>query len=409
MPKRGAASAVVLGAGIQGATLALALAIEGYSVTLIDAADRPMTRASEVNEGKIHLGHVYARDTTGATAALMLKGALSFAPLIERWVGHRVDWSSMRSTVFTYVQMAESLSTTEELVSHYERLDALSQSQSASDRSNYVGEPLGRLWQETAVPGFLCPDRAVWAADTPEVAVEPVRLRAVLEAALRVHPGVAKRFGHRVESVERTATGFRVAGRHRDGSSWSQPGDVVANCLWSDRLRVDRTIGVEESAPGVFRRKYRVLFERPPHVPLPGSVTMVLGPFGDIVTRVGSDLIYASWYPTCLRGWSDGLAPPDEWEADHDQVGREVLARTRQALADLVPDLSDATAVSVRGEIIYAHGRSDIDEPDSTLHERSRIGPRWSDGFVSIDTGKFTTAPLFAQQVVATLRERGGA
>ncbi len=409
MQREAGSTVVVLGAGIQGTTLALALAIDEHSVIVVDAADGPMTRASEVNEGKVHLGHVYARDTTGATAELMLEGALSFAPSIESFVGRRVDWSSMRSTPFTYVQMAESLSSAEELVAHYERLDSLVRSLPASDRSNYVGIELGRLWQPTAVPEFISADRAVWAASTPEVAVEPVRLRAVLAAALHDHPGITSCFGHHVDAVERTGNGFRDTGRRADGSSWVQTGDVAANCLWSDRLRVDRTLGVENPATGVFRRKYRVLFERPVGAQLPGSVTMVLGPFGDIVTRLGSELIYTSWYPTCLRGWSDEPAPPESSEVDHDRVGREVLTRTRQALADLVPSLADAAAASVRGEIIFAHGRSDIDEPDSTLHERSRIGPRWSDGFVSIDTGKFTTAPLFAAQVVAALRDRAGA
>lgn len=272
MQREAGSTVVVLGAGIQGTTLALALAIDGHSVIVVDATDGPMTRASEVNEGKVHLGHVYARDTTGATAELMLEGALSFAPSIESFVGRRVDWSSMRSTPFTYVQMAESLSSTEELVAHYERLDSLVRSLPASDRSNYVGIELGRLWQPTAV-----------------------------------------------DAVERRGNGFRVTGRR------AEP------------------------------------------------------------------------------------APPESWEVDHDRVGREVLTQTRQALADLVPSLADAAAASVRGEIIFAHGRSDIDEPDSTLHERSRIGPRWSDGFVSIDTGKFTTAPLFAAQVVAALRDRAGA
>ena len=262
------------------------------------------------------------------------------------------------------------------------------------------------MWQPTAVPGFISAGRAVWAASTPEVAVEPVGLRAVLTAALDDHPGITQCFAHHVDAVERTGNGFRVTGRRGGGSSWARSGDVVANCLWSDRLRVDRTLGVENPATGVFRRKYRVLFERPLGMQLPGSVTMVLGPFGDIVTRLGSELIYTSWYPTCLRGWSDGLAPPGSWEVDHDEVGREVLTRTRQALADLVPGLADATAASVRGEIIFAHGHSDIDEPESTLHERYRIGPRWSDGFVSVDTGKFTTAPLFAARVVAALRDR---
>ncbi len=57
----------------------------------------------------------------------------------------------------------------------------------------------------------------------------------------------------------------------------------------------------------------------------------------------------------------------------------------------------DADAVSVKGGVIFAWGETDIDDPDSGLHERHAIGTRSSEGYHSIDTGKLTMAPLFAQ------------
>ena len=45
-----------------GCCLALDLVQKGYEVDLIDAAETPMTGASLNNEGKIHLGFVYASD-----------------------------------------------------------------------------------------------------------------------------------------------------------------------------------------------------------------------------------------------------------------------------------------------------------------------------------------------------------
>ncbi len=61
-----APSVAVLGAGILGSSVALFLARRGALVTLFDARDRPFEGASRWNEGKIHLGYIYAADQTGA-------------------------------------------------------------------------------------------------------------------------------------------------------------------------------------------------------------------------------------------------------------------------------------------------------------------------------------------------------
>jgi len=57
----------------------------------------------------------------------------------------------------------------------------------------------------------------------------------------------------------------------------------------------------------------------------------------------------------------------------------------------------------VDGGAIFAWGSSDIDDPLSGLHERYDAGVRGADGYFSIDTGKFTTAPLFSQQFLDRL------
>src|SRR5262245_28833608 len=79
----------VLGAGLQGACAALALAAAGHTVDLYEREAQAMARASLNNEGKIHLGFVYARDTSLRTAHVMLAGAASFLPLLRCWIGPR--------------------------------------------------------------------------------------------------------------------------------------------------------------------------------------------------------------------------------------------------------------------------------------------------------------------------------
>jgi glycine/D-amino acid oxidase-like deaminating enzyme len=74
----------VLGGGLQGCCAALALADRAANVTLFDKNDALLSRAAVANEGKIHLGYMYAGDPTLSTAKTMMAGALAFAPFFER-------------------------------------------------------------------------------------------------------------------------------------------------------------------------------------------------------------------------------------------------------------------------------------------------------------------------------------
>jgi glycine/D-amino acid oxidase-like deaminating enzyme len=116
--------AVVLGAGIQGACAALALAQENYRVTLVDRASRALDRASLRNEGKIHLGFVYANDPSMRTSFLMLETALEFAGLVEGFVGREIDWSKIKSCPFVYYVVHDSLVDRARVREHYEKIQA---------------------------------------------------------------------------------------------------------------------------------------------------------------------------------------------------------------------------------------------------------------------------------------------
>jgi hypothetical protein len=57
--------------------------------------------------------------------------------------------------------------------------------------------------------------------------------------------------------------------------------------------------------------------------------------------------------------------------------------------------MAGATPIEVDAGVIIAHGRTDVDDPASGLHARTRIGVASVDGYHSVATGKLTTAPLF--------------
>ena len=58
----------------------MALAARGGEVTLFDRNERLLSRAAVANEGKIHLGYMYANDPSLSTARMMVRGAFAFAP-----------------------------------------------------------------------------------------------------------------------------------------------------------------------------------------------------------------------------------------------------------------------------------------------------------------------------------------
>src|SRR6516225_3385445 len=81
----------VLGGGLQGCCAAVALAERGAEVIIFDKNDALLTKTAVANEGKIHLGYMYAGDPTLSTAKTMMTGTLSFAPFLERYLGQPAE------------------------------------------------------------------------------------------------------------------------------------------------------------------------------------------------------------------------------------------------------------------------------------------------------------------------------
>jgi len=138
-------------------------------------------------------------------------------------------------------------------------------------------------------------------------------------------------------------------------------------------------------------------------------VTMVLGPYGDVVVR-DDGTAYFSWYPRGLRGWTHDLAVPAEWDAAcRGDVGPDAAtAQARDVLAAIdawYPGVADSEPLLVDAGAIVSWGRTDVDDPASGLHDRTRVGVRSAERYHSVDPGKLTTAPLFgelaAQRVLA--------
>jgi glycine/D-amino acid oxidase-like deaminating enzyme len=390
-----------LGGGLQGCCIALALAERGIHVTLIDRSDALLSRTAVANEGKIHLGYMYAGDPTLATARMMMQGALAFAPFFVRHLGFSAANFSL-STAAAYVVHRDSQHSVDEVLGYAHAVHALLGELASNRPSDYFGRDIRaelRLWSSAERRAEFDPETAIAAFDSPEVAINPVMLADALRQAIEAHPRIEIRLGCTISNARERDGGIAVETEGTDGTTEDRF-DHAVNALWGGRLALNETFGVGTERPWLHRLKYGISFRWPAHLPPPKSATFVSGPFGEIVSY-GDGLTYLTWYPECLRGFSTELAPP-AWETyPREPLRSQVLEGTCRALAEFVTPLrgldpSNLPEATVKGGVIVAWGKTDIYDPLSDLHRRSEIGITSFGKFHSVDPGKLTMAPLFA-------------
>jgi glycine/D-amino acid oxidase-like deaminating enzyme len=410
---QGHTAIAVLGAGLTGVGTALELAKHGSQVALVEQDELPMNRASLRNEGKIHLGFIYANDRTFGTARLQLQGALRFRALLARWIGDGAN--SLRcSTPFLYLVASDSLVSQEALAAHYAAVEHEYDEQlSRASELDYLGDRPERLFHPCRMHELaptLRIDRFAGAFWTEERAIDTDELATILRTAVRQSPEIRFLAQRKVESVTRHPGHFRIAGSSPEGR-WQLDAGQVVNATWENRLAIDETVGLRSEPGWLHRLKYRVIARLPERLRQAPSVTMVLGPYGDVVIRPDGTA-YLSWYPLGLRGWTHELAPPASWTAPcrgelSDEERRSVAKDLLVAIDAWYPGMAASQPLVVDAGAIVAYGRTDVDDAASGLHDRSRVGVKSNDGYHSVDPGKLTTAPLFAMLAAERVLQHG--
>ena len=165
---------------------------------------------------------------------------------------------------------------------------------------------------------------------------------------------------------------------------------------------MDETIGLKPNRPWLHRLKYGISLTLPADMETPPSATFVSGPFGEVVSYPDR-LTYLTWYPECLHGISADMTPPRWATYPPEPLRSRVLNGTITAMSEIVPllaELQDATLSDavVKGGVIVAWGETDIYDPESELHRRYEIGVTSAGRYHSVDPGKLTMAPYFAER-----------
>lgn len=388
---------IVIGAGLQGCSIALALASRNIPTLLIDTAPAVMCGTSLVNEGKIHLGFVYAMDHTGKTRELMLRGALNFSPLLDRWCGP-LPWDSMVSKPFEYGVMPDSLLSPDEIERKYQELEEQLESLDVKHH-RYLGTRPTSLFERIPVtphhPQIMGQSLAGLFL-TAERSVDPRLLAQTIRKAVKDSEQIEVSCDTKV--TECYLDDKEVVVRlHQPHGPTELRAERVINCTWEDGERLDRGIGLPKQELN-YRVKHQVLVKPKNIREICSPTTFVQGPYGDIVPW-NDGQVYLSWYPTGRTYF--GANPPPHMPSENQR--QDVAKKTLEIMSEMFPALNGAEITSCKAGVIIGHGMQDVDSPHSGLHQRDGLGIRHLGRWTSINPGKLTTAPLYAEQFVQQL------
>ena len=181
---------------------------------------------------------------------VMLEASLAFAPLLDSWLDGR--WmAEMRSTPLPTPSCGIRSLSFDKLCEFYARVQAGYDERRGA--GTYLGERPPLLWKPVAAraqPNWINPGEVAGLIETAEVALDLGQFCRQVAAELAAAPGIETLFGMRVEAAERRPSGFRVEGVTVAGDSWQREADILVNCLWEDRLRLDESMGLRPNRAG---------------------------------------------------------------------------------------------------------------------------------------------------------------
>jgi hypothetical protein len=248
------------------------------------------------------------------------------------------------------------------------------------------------------------PENIQAAFKTSEFSVDPQHLASAVYASVMQDKNIRVLVQHEVIQAMAKGGDYMVISQSCSGQQTERYTHVV-NCLWQNRMRFDRMVGLNEHRPYLLRYKATLRFYIPTiqKTPLKDlvSATYITGPFGDVV-NYQNGYLYLSWYPFSKlhESTSDELGAFDNALLNLDK--KAFIIQSIDALSQYQPALlalhgyQDRAVVA--GGYIFAWGYTDIDDPNSELHQRHDIGLHQKERWLSLDTGKFTTAPSLAMQ-----------
>ena len=343
-------------------------------------------------------------DSSLRTAHTMLRRAEAFRREVGRWTGMAL-FERHISKPFIYAVPLDSMKGPEYIQKYFNAVSDLGKSYSVAPGSRrplhtnrLTQAELSNLFDESKVS-------AAW--QTEEVAIDPLAIRLALTEALSGFSRIEIRPGCEVQKVEDTKRGWAVA-FSMNAADESELFDIVINSAWEQRLAINATAGISQSRPVVHRYKCGLRTGNPGVVASSPSVTFLVGEYGDAVSY--AEGAYINWYPAGMIAQVVNSAPAcidiAKAKGNHEGLVHDSLS----GILGLMPAYHGllegcSSDWDVVGGWITAWGDSGIQDRRSHLHKRHEIGVHSYFGgrYLSIDSGKYTTAPLFAREAVSVL------
>lgn len=393
----------IIGGGLAGCLTALALAQKGIHSEVFERNNRELFEASYFNEGKVHIGFLYAHDFSRETSKLMVSGAVTFRTIVAELTGF--DTAEALSTPFLYAVHRNSLVSATDFENHLLQCSDEFSTHMKNDFTSAGYVDGSRKVQHQRL------DVSLWSNDldpevfsavfqTDELGVDPRKLASAVSRAIRENDKVTLHLGARVHKVTPSSLERWSLVDSEELRLGSGDFDLVVNSSWSDLLRIDNNVGISLPADWSYRYKLGNRVLRPVSPEDVNSVTVVLGAFGDIVNYGEDGGVFVSWYPSGRLLMTDEIDLPD-WNGENFRARREAsfeLSKTSwESMSSKLRALNiDSSQVDTRGGMILATGRLDVDDPMSPLHSRVQVGLNQRGSYISINTGKYTLAPLMA-------------
>lgn len=381
----------VLGAGILGCLTALHCARLGLTVTVVEREPSMWQRASLHNEGKVHLGLVYAQGSATTREAL-LRDALRFAPEIEHALDAQVDWPALRTNGFRYMVMPDSQRDASALAARYAEVD---EAHRRWGRPAYLGEYVERLVESATVvdeqSGLPC-------FVTAERAIDPIALRAIVLDRLARETNVEVLLSTTAQQVEQSDGGPRITLSDGDVTT-SLRARTVIDCRWEHQ-----GAGIDNRSAPLRNVRVKAAVRLLVDAPVP-TATLVSGPYGDLVQH--RDYAYVSWYPEARLHHEFSTEPSPEADAALARVtSAPVIEAQLRSLRSFGWLPSDVRVIEGVGGFILGDGPHDIAHHASGLHDRAAAGLERHGDVLVPRSFKFSSAPVAARQAAEAARER---
>jgi len=389
--------ALVLGGGIQGCCIALMLRKHGYEVRLVDKSKDIFNRASLNQQGKIHLGFNWGMDTSLKTGKRLMLDALYFAPYLEYLLGKKIDWEKFKSINYNALVAKDSLLSSDEIGTYFQKLQTIYQDYMKNEKLTYLGKRPKTLFQKTSLPKQVNPDLFQACFITEEVALRTTGVKKIIKEKIQSE-NISLCLNQCVTSAKRTHNGFMIETNSEDEGVQQLESDVVFNCLWEGQMPLDKEMGIQIEKGYNIRFRYGIIAKTPTPLQEFPSFTIIQGPYGDFVNYPQSNEAFFSWYPSSLKGMVVDQSMPPSWEEAceghiSNTLRQSILNENFNNLHRVLPVLTEFEDPTIVGGIIVAKGYHGIHDPNSKLHERRDFPITQNDGYFSINTAKFTSAP----------------